>query len=78
MKITNNVAATSDPASGVITITTEEIRAAVYPYDEAIRSYYTDVLNTKEALVREHLIRLGWTPPPDAPVTMHSNRITPA
>lgn len=35
--------------------------------DDRRRLIARDVMNTKDAQVREALIRMGWTPPPDKP-----------
>ena len=43
----------------------------------AAQRHYRQVLDTKDALVREALIKLGWTPPPETPSVLHSRRDKP-
>lgn len=45
---------------GEIAITTSSV------LDGAVTQLQRDVLKTKEAVIREALIKLGWTPPSDA------------
>jgi hypothetical protein len=35
------------------------------PFDEVIGNYYKTIVNTKDKMIRDGLIALGWTPPED-------------
>lgn len=85
MNITNDIGATVDLGSGVITITDLETTAPGLELDDPmapLTRHYRNVLDTKETMVREALIKLGWvrrddliaegwTPPPGI---LHSRR----
>lgn len=62
MKITNTIAGSVNSA-GVILIQDREV---ISPGDGTLADvtrHYKQVLDTKEGMVRDALIRLGWTPP---------------
>lgn len=66
MRIENKIKGSVDLASGVITIEdTETTVNSAFASDpmEPITRHYRSVLDTKEGMVREALIKLGWTPP---------------
>lgn len=75
MQTKNEISGQVDLRSGVITINDHETQTA--PSGDAIERHYTNVLDTKERMVRDALIALGWTPPGGLEaVTLHSARET--
>lgn len=72
MKLIHSLSSTVNNDRATIEIAecvTHTLEAAI---DEALVDHYKTVVDTKERLVREGLIALGWTPP--ASLVLHSKR----
>lgn len=79
LKITNEISGSVNLATGVITLEDIERHSGLVGND-LLAGHYRNVLDTKERMVREALIRLGWTPPSDLAdmALLHSKRSDPA
>lgn len=66
MHLTNDISGYVDLKSGVITLTDLETATPGLGLDDPmapLARHYTNVIDTKEKMVRDALIKLGWTPP---------------
>lgn len=59
---------------GVIAIDETITEPGLSPAFEAMQRHQRHVMDTKDQMVREALIKLGWTPPPEV---LHSKRDEP-
>lgn len=78
LKITHNLTSSIDLGNEVITIKEEMIDTGIlhavdFSRNEAVTRHYITVVETKDKMIRDALIRLGWTPPPEGRV-LHSRR----
>lgn len=76
--MTHNLTSSIDLATESITISEEVVRgrfiqAASLDCNELVAQHYVTVIQTKDAMIRAALIRLGWTPPPEGRI-LHSRR----
>lgn len=75
--LTHNLKGSIDLASKIITIDEEMVDSGVLhiPFEtrQALTQHYRTVVDTKDQMIRDALIRLGWTPPPDG-LVLHSRR----
>lgn len=59
---------------GTIIIDETVTEASMNLRKELVSKHYRQVMDTKDQMIREALIKLGWTPPPDV---LHSKREDP-
>lgn len=78
LQITHNLTSSIDLGNEVITIKEEMVDTGIlhavdFSRHEAVTRHYVTLVETKDKMIREALIRLGWTPPPEGRV-LHSRR----
>lgn len=72
MRITHNLSCAVDRRRKTIEVRESVKHECSSPSDEALEQHYVTVIDTKDRLVRQGLIDLGWTPP--ASTMLHSKR----